>query len=287
VSQLPGLPEPVIDSFDTDIPGEPAAPGQGFWRQQAEYLPAAALFVGVLALWELAVRVFNPPAILVPKPSSIASAFGDEFTTVVQSGLATFREALGGFVGGAVLGIAVALLATRWASLREGVLPFAIAANSAPIIALAPISNQWFGITNPVSKMVVVAIIVFFPVMINTVRGLTEVDAAEIELLRSYAATPREVMRRVRVPHALPYLFNALKVGATLSVIGAIVTEYFGGPRNTLGVFITQNASLGRISAAWAAVIVGSIIGVGFYVAILVAERLLMPWHVSFRKTEV
>jgi len=124
-------------------------------------------------------------------------------------------------------------------------------------------------------------------VMINTVRGLTEVDPAEIELMRSYAATPRQVMRRVRVPHALPYLFNALKVGATLSVIAAIVAEYFGGPRNTLGVFITQNASLGKLPEAWAAVIIGTIIGVGFYVAILATERLLMPWHVSFRTTEV
>ena len=287
MSQLPGLPEPVIDSFDPDVPAEPRQPGVGFWQQQREYLPAAAVFVGVLVLWELGVRGFGLPEVLLPKPTSIGSAFVNEFGDIVSSGWATFREALGGFVGGAVLGVGVALLATRWAGLKEGILPFAIAANSAPIVALAPISNQWFGITDPISKMVVVAIIVFFPVMVNTVRGLTEVDAAEIELLRSYAASPREVMRRVRIPHALPYLFNALKVGATLSVIGAIVAEYFGGPRNTLGVFISQNASLGRQPEAWAAVIIGTIIGIGFYLAILAAERLLMPWHVSFRKSEV
>lgn len=286
MSQLPGLPEPVIDSFETDIPAEPAAPGQGFWRQQAEYAPAVVVFVAGLAVWEVAVRLFVPE-ILLPKPSSIAEAFSEQFRTVVSSGWATFREALGGFIGGAVLGIVAALVATRWTMFRQGVLPFAIAANSAPIVALAPISNQWFGITNPISKMAVVAIIVFFPVMINTVRGLTEVDASEIELLRSYAASPSEVTRRVRVPHALPYLFNALKIGAALSVIGAIVAEYFGGPRNTLGVFITQNASLGRLAEAWAAVIIGTIIGVGFYAAILIAERLLMPWHVSFRKVQV
>ncbi|MDH3730418.1 MAG: ABC transporter permease [Acidimicrobiia bacterium] len=275
-----------LDAFDPDIPAQPAAKGQSFWRQQAEYLPAAGLFLTGLVLWELAVRVFEIQEILLPKPTSILSAFSEQFSTVVASGWATFREALGGFVAGGTLGVLMALLATRWEGLREGVLPFAIAANSAPIIALAPISNLWFGITDPVSKMVVVAIIVFFPVMINTVRGLTEVDASEIELLRSYAASPREVMLRVRVPHALPYLFNALKVGATLSVIAAIVAEYFGGPRNTLGVFITQNASLGKLPEAWAAVIIGSIIGISFYGAILLAERMLMPWHVSFRTTE-
>ena len=275
MTQLPALPE------------QPRARGKTLWRRQAEYLPAVAVFFGVLALWEVAVRVFDWPEVLLPKPSSIGSAFADEFGDVVSSGWATFREALGGFIGGAVLGVGVALIATRWAALKEGVLPFAIAANSAPIIALAPISNQWFGITDPISKMVVVAIVVFFPVMINTVRGLTEVDASELELLRSYAASPREVMRRVRLPHALPYLFNALKVGATLSVIAAIVAEYFGGPRNTLGVFITQNASLGRQPEAWAAVIIGTIIGIGFFLAILVAEKVLMPWHVSFRETEV
>jgi NitT/TauT family transport system permease protein len=276
-----------MDAFDPDIPAEPRAPGEGFWRQQADYLPAAGLFVAVLVLLELAIRLFDVPEILLPRPTAIFGAFTEQFSTVVSSGWATFREAMGGFLAGAALGVLVALAATRWAALREGVLPFAIAANSAPIIALAPISNLWFGITDPVSKMVVVAIIVFFPVMINTVRGLTEVDAAEIELMRSYAASSREVMLRVRVPHALPYLFNALKVGATLSVIAAIVAEYFGGPRNTLGVFITQNASLGKLPEAWAAVIIGSIIGISFYGVILLAERLLMPWHVSFRATEV
>jgi NitT/TauT family transport system permease protein len=287
MSELHNIPEEVLDAFDPDIPAEPRRPGQGFWRQQAEYLPAAGVFVGVLLLWELAVRAFDIPEILLPKPSSIGTAFANELSTVLRSGSATLREALGGFIVGAVLGVSTALLATRWATLREGVLPFAIAANSAPIIALAPITNQWFGITDPVSKMVVVAVIVFFPVMINTVRGLIEVEASEIELLRSYAASPREVMRKVRVPHALPYLFNALKVGATLSVIGAIVAEYFGGPRDTLGVFITQNASLGKLPEAWAAVIIGTLIGIGFYAAILLAERLLMPWHVSFRTSEI
>ncbi len=273
----------IYDAFESDVPGEPARPLR---ERAAEYLPAVALFFGGLALWEAAVRGLGIAEILLPKPSVIATTFVDQFGEVWEAGFTTLKEALGGFAAGAVLGVALALLAARWVAVREGLLPFAIAANSAPIIALAPISNQWFGVTDPVSKMAVVMVIVFFPVMINTLRGLTEVDPAEIELLRSWAASEREVVRRVRIPNALPYLFSALKIGATLSVIGAIVAEYFGGPRNTLGVYITQNASLGRIPEAWSAVIIGIVMGVTFYLAILAAERLLMPWHVSFRQAE-
>jgi NitT/TauT family transport system permease protein len=145
--------------------------------------------------------------------------------------------------------------------------------------------NQWFGITNPLSKMAVVAIIVFFPVMINTTRGLIEVDPGEIELLRSYAASDREVVTKVRLPNALPYLFSALKVATVLSVIGAIVAEYFGGPRNVLGVYITQQGSLFHFAEAWAAIVVATVLGVVFYVLVLIAERFVMPWHASFRDT--
>ncbi len=273
----------LFDSFDGDLPGDEGPPRRGFWRRQAQYLPATVLFVAGLATWELVVRVFGIEEFLLPRPSVIASTFADEFSTVVSAGWATFKEALGGFVAGAAAGVFVALAGARWAGIRDGALPFAIAANSAPIIAVAPIMNVWFGITNPISKMVVVAIIVFFPVMINTTRGLTEVDPAEIELLRSYAAPPREILRKVRLPNALPYLFSALKVASALAVIAAIVAEYFGGPRNTLGVYITQEAALFHLAEAWSAIIIGTIMGVGFYVVVLVAERLLMPWHVSFR----
>jgi NitT/TauT family transport system permease protein len=177
----------------------------------------------------------------------------------------------------------IAVATARWTGFREGMMPFAIVASSAPIIALAPIMNQWFGLTNMFSKMAVVAVIVFFPVMINTSRGLVEVDPEEIELMRSYAAEPRQLVRKVRIPNALPYLFSALKVATVLSVIGAIVAEYFGGPRERLGVYITQQASLLHTSEAWAAIIVATVLGVGFYTLVLVLERVVMPWHSAFR----
>ncbi len=274
----------IYEAFEGDVPGEP--PAGSFRSRVREYLPAVVVFFSGLAVWELFVIVADIEKILLPRPSLIASTFTEEFADVLTAGRSTLQEALGGFIVGGVLGVTLALVAVRWSSLRDGLLPFAVVANSAPIIALAPITNQWFGITDPVSKMAVVTVIVFFPVMINTLRGLTDVDPEEIELMTSYAATKRQILRRLRMPNALPYLFSALKIGSTLSVIGAIVAEYFGGSQDTLGQYITQKASLGLIPEAWAGVIIGIVIGVGFYLTILVIERLVMPWHVSFRPAE-
>jgi len=126
-------------------------------------------------------------------------------------------------------------------------------------------------------------VIVFFPVMINMVRGLTEIDQRQLELMRSYASEPRELLLKVRVPNSLPYLFSALKVGTTLSVIAAIVSEYFGGSREALGIYISQQAALFHFAEAWAAILVASFSGIVFYLSIALVERLVMPWHASIR----
>jgi len=208
---------------------------------------------------------------------------GQNLSPILQSSWVTLKEALGGLALGSSLGVLVALITARWTATREALLPFAIAANSMPIIAFAPIMNNWFGIDNPFSKMAIVAIMTFFPMMINTVRGLTLVDARSLELMRSYAASNLDIVLKLRVPNALPYLFSGLKVAAALSMIGAVVGEYFGGPRIALGVFITQEAALFRFSSAWAAIIIACILGIALYLIIILVERLAMPWHVSFR----
>jgi NitT/TauT family transport system permease protein len=208
---------------------------------------------------------------------------GANFVPIIQASLFTLREALGGFAIGCTLGILMAFATARWTLTREAFMPFAIAANSTPIIAFAPIMNNWFGLDNPFSKMAIVAIMIFFPMMINTVRGLTSVDPRSLELMRSYAASEFEILFKLRIPNCLPYLFNGFKIAAALSMIGAVVGEYFGGPRIALGVFITQEAALFRFSSAWAAIIVACILGIALYLIILAAERFAMPWHVSYR----
>jgi NitT/TauT family transport system permease protein len=153
-----------------------------------------------------------------------------------------------------------------------------------PIIAFAPIMNNWFGSTNPLSKVMIVALITFFPMMINMVRGLTLVEPAKLELMRSYAAKPWEVLAKVRIPNSLPYMFNAFKVCSTLALIGAIVGEYFGGPRESLGVYILQEAQLFRFDNAWAAIIIAALLGIAFYLVIITVERIAIPWHASVDK---
>jgi len=245
--------------------------------------PAVLVFVGVLGLWELAVRAFGIQQFLLPPPSSIAGAFVEHFDELVTVGRNTLTEAVGGLLIGGVAALVVAFAIARWATASRALLPFAIAANSVPIIAFAPIMNNWFGILSPLSKMMVVAVLVFFPIMINTLRGLTLVDQGSLELMRSYAATELAIFTKVRLPNALPYIFTAFKVSATLSLIGAIVAEYFGGSRSALGQFIITEAAFFRFANAWAAIVVASVVSIAFFLIILAIERVAIPWHSSAR----
>jgi NitT/TauT family transport system permease protein len=162
-------------------------------------------------------------------------------------------------------------------------MPFAIAANAVPIIAFSPIMNNWFGLLNPFSKMAIAAVLCFFPVMVNTLRGLTSVHPSSIELMRSYAAGDAAIFRRVRIPNSLPFMFTGLKVGAVLSMIGAIVAEYFGGPTNALGVSILNDSQLFDFPRAWAGIMLASTFGIGLYAAVAALEHATTSWHPSAR----
>jgi NitT/TauT family transport system permease protein len=242
------------------------------------------VFLLGIALWEGLVRGFNIGVFLLPTPSAIVGRLLDDASFLFAIGLYTFLEALLGFVIGCGLGVAVAVLSVRWTWLSDGLLPFAVGSNAVPIIALAPLVGVWLGSTTQASKIAIVAIMCFFPTLINTFRGLMSPEPAALELMHSYAATASQIFLKLRAPAALPYLFNALKLGATLSMIGAVVSEYFGGPRRALGVYILAEASLGHYTQAWAAILVACLFGIGFYLVIVLAERLAMPWHVSQRK---
>ncbi|MDA0243008.1 MAG: ABC transporter permease [Chloroflexi bacterium] len=245
----------------------------------SKILPPLAIFISVLILWELLVRGLGIQQFLLPAPTAIAKVFGENFGRLVNIGWFTTKEALGGFAIGCTAGILVAFATARWSFANEALMPFAIAANSVPILAFAPILNNWFGVDNPFSKMMIVAVIVFFPMMINTVRGLTLVAPSALELMRANAATEFQILFKLRVPNALPYMFSAFKVAASLSMIGAVVGEFFGGNRAALGVFITQEAAKFRFDLSWAAIIIACVVGITFYLLILAAERLIIPWH--------
>jgi NitT/TauT family transport system permease protein len=248
-----------------------------------EWAPALAVFaIGILA-WQGLVAAFNVQEFLLPKPSVIAQTFWDERGTLWDAGIYTFKEALGGFALGSSLGILSALIFAAFRPLGTAFMPFAVAANAIPIIAFAPIMNDWFGLLNPFSKMAIAAVLCYFPVLINTVRGLTSVDPRSIELMRSYAAGRGTVFRRVRIPASLPHLFAGLKIASVLSMIGAIVGEYFGGPITALGVTILNASAYSNFPVAWAGIVMASAFGILFYGAVALAERLTTSWDPSRR----
>jgi len=251
--------------------------GRSVW----DWTPAVVVFVGGIALWEGLVRGLDVQNFLLPAPSAIVEAFWTERDTLWGAGWFTFQEALGGWVIGCGAAIVFALVLARWRTLATALMPFAIAANAVPIIAFAPITNNWFGTLNQLSKMVIAAVLCFFPVLVNTLRGLTSVRPQQIELMRSYAAGEREIFRRVRIPNALPYLFTGLKVATVLAMIGAIVGDYFGGSQDALGIQIRRQAGIFAFTEAWAAILVASILGILFYGAVATVERLTMRWHPS------
>lgn len=256
-------------------------------RLLREYLPAVVVAVAGLVLWELAVRSLNARVNVLPAPSSIVSALGtywnDTRFPVSKAALNTLIEAVGGFLIGTGAGVLVALVASRWGVARALLLPIAIAANAIPIIALSPLFNAWFGLLNPLSKMMMAAVLSFFPVMVNVTRGLSGADPSALELMRSYAASEGEILRKVRVPNALPYFFTALKLASTLSLIGAIVAEYFGGQTAVLGQLVITSISALRFDITWACITLAAGAGIVFYLVIALVERLVIPWHSSVR----
>ncbi len=242
------------------------------------YLPPLIVFVGGLVLWQVYYTsdgFFRP----IPTPTEIGSAVVAEWDLLSASALATIIEALGGLAIGTTAALIVGFLTSRWAIARDILLPLAIGASTIPIIAVAPILNNWFGVLNPMSKMMMAALLVFFPVVINVTRGLVEVGPAKLELMRSYAADDTTVMLKLRVPHMLPFFFTALKVGTTLAFIGAIVGEFFGGTSQVLGRVVLQKISAGQFDVAWAAIIIGATVAILSYLAVTLIERAVIPWY--------
>jgi len=248
-------------------------------RRAIDWLPALLVLVGIIALWQGLIVWTHAQQFLLPKPTAIASAFWTDKHELWSAGWYTFQEALGGFVLGSGLAILLALVLARWRPLGTALLPYAVAANAIPIIAFAPITNQWFGggLTKS-SKIAIAAILCFFPVLVNTLRGLTSVRAQDLELMRSYAAGNVEIFRRVRIPTSLPFMFTGLKVATVLAMIGAVVGEYFGGALNAIGVLILSRSRVFQFNEAWAGVLVVCLFGLVLYIAVAALERFVLRW---------
>jgi NitT/TauT family transport system permease protein len=257
---------------------------QRLGRRLRDWLPAIVVFaLGIIAWQWLLPDLANVQRYLLPRFSDVMSTFWDERDVLWSAGWFTFKEAVGGFLLGSGIAFLSALALARWRPLGNALMPYFIAANAIPIIAFAPITNAWFGILSPWSKIVIAAVLCFFPVLVNTLRGLTSVRPESLELMQSYAAGQTAVFRRVRIPTSLPYVFSALKVASVLAMIGAVVGDYFGGSTTALGVQIQNSVALAQYETSWAAIVVASLLGIAFYATIAVVERYVLRWHPSTR----
>jgi len=239
------------------------------------------IVVGVLFLagWQALVVGNDIKPYLLPKPSAIWEQVVHNREDILTTARVTGTNALVGLLAGAILGILVALVASRFRVVDSMLVPLAAAVNAMPIIALAPIFNTMFSTTSSVPRRLVVALVVFFPLFINALRGLRQVAPIHRELMDSYAAGGWTFARTVRIPGALPFVFTGLRLGAALAVIAAVVAEYFGGLQNGLGTRITSAASNTAYPRAWAYVAAACALGLLFYLVATALERIAMPWH--------
>ncbi len=237
----------------------------------------------VLVFWQLGVEAFDVPRVLLPAPSLIGHALltslpvlaGDFAQTVLHS-------ALIGLVAGCALGFVTGVLIDRSPFLQRGLLPLASLASAVPLIGIAPIMVMWFGFDWE-SKAAVVVIMTFFPMLVNTLAGLAESGYMERDLMRSYGASYWRTLFSLRIPVALPFVFNALKINSTLAMIGAIVAEFFGSPVAGLGFRISTEAARLNMGLVWAAILVAALAGSVLYGALGWVERRATFWHPSIR----
>lgn len=234
--------------------------------------PPLVFGVGFLTVWELIVKGFGLKPFVLPAPTAIWSAFTERFSDVVDKTQLTGSNALVGLVLGVLLGTAMSFVMMRFRVLDQIVTPLAVGLNAIPIVVIVPVlNNMLFGTSSQVPRRLMVMLIVFFVVLVNVSKGLRQVDSIHLELMRSYAASPTEILRKVRIPNALPYLFTALKISAPLAVITAFVSEYFGGPQNGLASAVTNSLN-GSKDVTWAYVIGASTLGLMFYLVSVALE---------------
>jgi NitT/TauT family transport system permease protein len=249
--------------------------------------PPAVFGVLFVAAWEAVVHVFDLKLYFLAPPSKIVAALGDNYENVWSAMKVSGANALAGLVGGTVLGLAVAFLLSRFRLLNELVTPLAVALNAIPIFVVVSVLNSMYPLTSNVPRRLTVTLIVYFIVLVNAARGLRQVDATHLELMRSYAASGATVLRKVRVPNMVPFLHTAVRIAAPVSVITAFVSEYFGGSQDGLGSAITRNSASSRNDIAWAYVVGACVLGLAFYLLSLVVEQVARPGGLRARRAEV
>ena len=246
---------------------------------------AVPLFFGVslLVLWQGAVAAFEVSPVILPAPTQIWARMQAETATLWTDWVQTvLKGALTGYLIGCTVAFATAILIDRSLFLTRGLLPIGNFVAALPIVGIAPILVNWFGFDWQ-SKAAVVVVMVFFPMLVNTVQGLREAGAMQRDLMRTYAAGWGQTLLKLRLPAAMPFVFNGLKICTTLALIGAIVAEYFGSPTRGMGFRISTGVGSLSIDLVWAEIAVAALTGSLAYGLVALAERRVTFWHPSQR----
>lgn len=248
-------------------------------------MATAALFgAWVVLFWEILVRALEVPRVLLPAPSLVVGSLFDHAPKLWGDFVQTVGKAvLIGWALGCGLGFCVAVAIDRMPFLQRGLLPVASLTSAIPLVGVAPIAVMWFGFDWP-SKAAVVVLMTFFPMLVSTLAGLQAAGKLERELMYSYAASYPRTLLALRLPAALPFIFGALKVNATLALIGAIVAEFFGSPTSGLGFRISTEAARMNMPLVWGAIVVAAVTGSLAYALLVQLERRAAFWHPSVRE---
>ncbi|MBP1874304.1 NitT/TauT family transport system permease protein [Ensifer adhaerens] len=251
---------------------------------RAAHFAVPVLFgITLLVLWEGIVRGFSVPSVLLPAPSMIWQRLINSVPTLMADFRQTFLKAvLTGYALGCGLGFVVAILIDRSPFLQKGLLPLGNFVSALPVIGVAPIMVMWFGFDWQ-SKVAVVVIMTFFPMLVNTIAGLAASSHMERDLMRTYAASWWQTLIKLRLPAAWPFIFNALKINSTLALIGAIVAEFFGTPIVGMGFRISTEVGRMNVDMVWAEIAVAAVAGSAFYGVVALIERAVTFWHPSIR----
>ena len=261
------------------------ANGEGRDQALTRFLVPALFGTALLVFWEGVTRGLNVPGVILPAPSAIWETFKANTGILWKDFVQTFMKgALRGYVMGAFAAFVVALLVDRSDFLRRGLLPVGNFMAALPIVGIAPILVMWFGFDWQ-SKAAVVVVMVFFPILVNTVEGLRATDRMQRDLMQTYAASYWQTLLKLRLPAAMPFIFNGLKIATTLALIGAIVAEFFGSPIQGMGFRISTEVGRLALDMVWAEILVAAIAGSAFYGAVAVIEGIVTFWHPSQRRS--
>ena len=249
------------------------------------FIPPSLFGLSVLVLWEACVVSFRVSPIILPPPSAIFYKLITSGPTLWDDFIQTaIKGALTGYVFGCGSAFLIALIVDKFKFLERGLLPIGNFLAAMPIIGIAPILVMWFGYGWH-SKSAVVAVMVFFPILVNTVQGMQMPDRIQRDLLKTYNASYSQKLTKLKLSTAMPFIFNGLKICTTLALIGAIVAEFFGSPPKGMGFRISTEAANFALDMVWAEITMAAIAGSTFYGIVVLLEKRITFWHPSQRAT--